>query len=131
MKPTNAFHLLHLLEMASRAEDKTLNEGEPAEITCKLPQMATTVMWFRVLDKSGMNFIASFDKDGVLKRGVELPENFSDEKMKKNILILKSFKKDTDSGAYGCSAVVNSGLQFGQTTRLRGGEFSFKSLISS
>lgn len=127
-QPANAFLLSHLLEMASTSGDIVVNNGATVEITCKC-QLAPTTMWFRVLDKAGMEFIASFDKDGKPRRG--LPGKFNADKMNKNILTLTSFNKAEDSGVYSCAIVQSSGLQFGQTTRLRGGEFGFKSLISS
>lgn len=112
--------------MASTSGDRVVDNGDTVEITCKFSNLASTVMWFRVLDKTGMEFIASFDMNGNLKRG-HLPEEFNADKMNKNILTLKSFNKAKDSGVYSCAIIHNSGLLFGQTTRLRGGEFGFKS----
>ncbi|CAB1315415.1 unnamed protein product [Coregonus sp. 'balchen'] len=55
------------------------------------------VIWFRVQDNAGMEFIASFStKDGQKK--TDLDTNvFSDEQISKNILILKAFEKARDT----------------------------------
>ena len=119
--------LLHILEMTSGDGDKTLKEGDSVEIYCRPPETSSTISWFRVRDKSSMEFIASFDFRG--KSKTQLSPRFSAEKMGKNILILKSFDKALDSGVYGCGILKNSDMIFGSVTRLTGGEFCFRSLV--
>ncbi|XP_035857739.1 T-cell surface glycoprotein CD8 alpha chain isoform X2 [Sander lucioperca] len=109
-------------EMTSGAgEDIVAKEGEQVEITCKPHDMGSMVIWFRVLDTSGMEFIASFSSIGLTKStAASFPSTFSNSKIQQNILILKSFNKAQDSGVYCCAALKNNGLKFGITTRLVG-----------
>ena len=107
--------------------DITAREGQPVEIQCRPSEMGTMVIWFRVLDTSGMEFIASFSTTGILKSPTEasFPAAFSHSKIKDDILILKSFKK-ADSGVYSCASLFRGNeLRFGTATRLEEGEFCF------
>lgn len=120
--------LSHLLEMTSGVlgEDQTAQEGHQVEIKCTPHQKGTMVVWFRVLDTSGMEFIASFTNDGILKSPeTSFPPAFSRSRIKEDILILQSFKK-ADSGVYNCASLFKGNeLKFGTATRLDGGEFCF------
>lgn len=121
------FPCFQVLEITSGAVQKTVDEGQQVEIYCKPPQMSGMVTWFRVLDKSGMEFIASFSA-GHLK-STSLHQNFISTKIRDHKLILKSFNKDTDSGAYSCAVIKSNELKFGEVTRLVGGEFLYISLV--
>uniref|UniRef100_A0A8C9XLS5 T-cell surface glycoprotein CD8 alpha chain n=1 Tax=Sander lucioperca TaxID=283035 RepID=A0A8C9XLS5_SANLU len=119
--------LVFCQKMTSGAgEDIVAKEGEQVEITCKPHDMGSMVIWFRVLDTSGMEFIASFSSIGLTKStAASFPSTFSNSKIQQNILILKSFNKAQDSGVYCCAALKNNGLKFGITTRLVGGDTCF------
>ncbi len=103
-----------------------VKNGQDIEITCKPNEVTTLVIWFRVLDKSGMDFIASFSNIGKIKPPpANFASKFSDSKMTQHKLILKSFNKD-DSGLYTCASLIRGNeLRFGEVTRLVGGEFCF------
>lgn len=123
--------LLHLLEMTSGAgQDVLVQEGEQVEIVCRPSEKGTMIIWFRVLDKSGMEFIASFSESGLQKPNTDKPSStFTYRKIDQNILILPSFYKASDSGLYSCASLKGSQLKFGEVTRLAGGEFRFTNLV--
>ncbi|XP_032368777.1 T-cell surface glycoprotein CD8 alpha chain isoform X2 [Etheostoma spectabile] len=102
-------------------EDRTVKEGEQVEITCIPQEVGSIVVWFRVLDTSGMEFIASFSSNGLLKSpAASFPSTFSQSKIQQNILTLKSFSKSRDSGVYNCASLKANELKFGVATRLVG-----------
>ncbi|XP_076604878.1 T-cell surface glycoprotein CD8 alpha chain [Chaetodon auriga] len=103
-------------------EDKSVKEGNEVEIQCQPSEVGSMVVWFRVLDNSGMEFIASFSNNGVLKSpSSSFPSNFKTSRIAQNILILKSFNKIKDSGVYSCAALYKgTELRFGTVTRLLG-----------
>ncbi|XP_010879110.1 T-cell surface glycoprotein CD8 alpha chain [Esox lucius] len=97
-------------------------DGESVRITCVPKTKGTMVIWFRVKENSGMEFIASFStKDSTPKTPLNSVV-FSDENIGKNILIIKSFQKARDSGAYSCASINSNALVFGEVTRLAGEE---------
>lgn len=102
-------------------EPQIIEEGSSVDIKCS-PSQASMVIWFRVLDKGGMQFIVSFDQ--LYKKKAESPSfsSFGEEKIKQNILVLKSFNKATDSGTYSCASLNKNQLNFGDVTRLVGPE---------
>ncbi|XP_035486659.1 T-cell surface glycoprotein CD8 alpha chain [Scophthalmus maximus] len=112
--------LVFCQKMTSGTEDRVVKEGETVEIKCKLAEMLSMVIWFRVLDHSGMEFIASFSRDGTKKSPTPLSPNFSLLKMDKQILTLNSFKKARDGGVYACATIKSNELKFGEVTRLIG-----------
>uniref|UniRef100_A0A8D3C2X5 Ig-like domain-containing protein n=1 Tax=Scophthalmus maximus TaxID=52904 RepID=A0A8D3C2X5_SCOMX len=122
--------LVFCQKMTSGTEDRVVKEGETVEIKCKLAEMLSMVIWFRVLDHSGMEFIASFSRDGTKKSPTPLSPNFSLLKMDKQILTLNSFKKARDGGVYACATIKSNELKFGEVTRLIGGEFCFPQVWS-
>lgn len=103
-----------------------MKEGAPVEIKCQPPDSSSvSTIWFRALDNAGMEFIASFDLNRIAKRTDMRPTSeFDDSKIKKDILILKSFNKEKDSGQYCCAIYKGPALIFGKVTRLVGGELS-------
>nr|BBJ70070.1 CD8 alpha molecule precursor [Seriola quinqueradiata] len=113
--------LVFYQQMASGADIKA-KEGDKVEIKCVPAQMSSMVMWFRVVDSSNMEYIGSFDINGNSKGGTSLSTIFSNEKMSKNILTLKSFGKSKDSGLYVCATLVKNILEFGEPTQLSGVE---------
>lgn len=95
------------------------------DIHCQPSQAGSMTVWFRVRDKSWMEFIASFS-NGVKK---DMEKNASSEfthgKIKRDILTLTSFQRQKDSGLYSCASLYKGKeLRFGPVTQLRGGEFS-------
>lgn len=101
------------------AEVKLVKEGETVEITCRPEGTAATVFWFRVLDGSGVNFIASFGSvNKELKKSGSSFSSFSVTKMSSNILTLKSFEEKSDSGIYSCGILKGNELGFGKATRI-------------
>ncbi|XP_069568545.1 T-cell surface glycoprotein CD8 alpha chain isoform X1 [Brachyistius frenatus] len=100
----------------------TVRKGAQVEITCEAKPRGNMVIWFRALDTSTMEFIASFSTNGIKKSSNSNFLNiFDDSKMTRNILTLKSFDASTDSGVYICASLYKGNeLQFGNVTRLRG-----------
>lgn len=112
--------------MASAAgEEMRPKEGQQVEIKCSPAEVGSMVIWFRVLDKSGMEFIASFSNNGVKKAAKTPPSSaFSYDSIRQSTLILKSFSAASDSGVYSCASLFKGNeLKFGAVTRLVGGEF--------
>ncbi|XP_044075263.1 T-cell surface glycoprotein CD8 alpha chain isoform X2 [Siniperca chuatsi] len=100
----------------------TAKEGAQVEISCQPRETGSMVVWFRVLDQSGMEFIASFSNNGIRKSPTtSLSLIFSEAKIGQHILTLQSFDKARDSGVYGCASLYKGiELKFGQVTRLDG-----------
>ncbi|KAM7422114.1 hypothetical protein PAMA_010269 [Pampus argenteus] len=114
-------HILMILvfhqNMSSGAvKEITTKDGDHVDIKCAAVS-STIILWFRILDTSGVEFIASFSRNGLLKSGISA--DFTHSKMSESILTLKSFKAG-DSGAYSCAAFKNNELIFGEVTRLVG-----------
>nr|XP_057923634.1 T-cell surface glycoprotein CD8 alpha chain isoform X2 [Doryrhamphus excisus] len=104
-----------------------VKEGEPREIKCKPSESGSMIIWFRVRDTSGVDFIASFSNQGMIKKeGVSYSSIFSASKMSENIMTITSFSQGRDSGLYGCASLKGTQLIFGDVTRLVGGEFFTK-----
>uniref|UniRef100_A0A8C6UGS8 Ig-like domain-containing protein n=1 Tax=Neogobius melanostomus TaxID=47308 RepID=A0A8C6UGS8_9GOBI len=99
---------------------KMLRDGDKAEIKCHIPG-SLTVAWFRILDESGMDFIASVSSvnPSVKKQGPEFDSHFSTEQIGKHTLVLKAFR-GSDAGAYSCAALGRD-VTFGPVTRLQPG----------
>lgn len=126
-------HLLNLSEITSGTDEvKAVTEGDNAEIKCRPSDPGSMIIWFRVRDKSGMEFIASFSSNGMPKPNTKSPSStFIDSKIGQNILILQSFKEAVDSGVYSCATLYKgTELRFGEVTRLVGGELCFINLVS-
>ncbi|XP_037639020.1 T-cell surface glycoprotein CD8 alpha chain [Sebastes umbrosus] len=115
--------LVFCQQMTSGAgEDITAKEGQPVQITCKPAEAGSMIVWFRVLDTSGMEFIASFTNNGLLKSPLaSFPSTFSYSRIREDILILLKFSKDLDSGVYSCASLFGGKeLKFGNVIRLGG-----------
>lgn len=102
-----------------------MKEGAQVDIQCQPSQTGSMTVWFRLLDNLEMEFIASFS-NGLKKETDSKPSSvFTHGKIKKDILTLKSFRRDYDSGLYACATLFRGKeLRFGPVTQLRGGEFS-------
>ncbi|XP_059184586.1 T-cell surface glycoprotein CD8 alpha chain [Centropristis striata] len=101
------------------SRDVPVKEGKSVIINCELQDKGSMVVWLRILDTSGMEFIASFSITGVLKQsGPSFDSIFSYQTNKPGTLTLQSFNKNRDSGVYSCGVLKNSALIFGPTTRL-------------
>ncbi|XP_036444847.1 T-cell surface glycoprotein CD8 beta chain-like [Colossoma macropomum] len=111
--------LLLLLFLSNGAYSETMKEGEDKDIPCD-PKSSGTVWWFRLINNTQSEFIASFSSSGDKKVG-DLGSKFDHQKMKSSkILTLKGFKKETDSGSYSCATINNNKLLFGSVTSLQG-----------
>ncbi|XP_024126309.1 T-cell surface glycoprotein CD8 alpha chain [Oryzias melastigma] len=113
--------LVFYLQVTSGA-GRTIQEGSSVDFRCQIKE-GTVVFWFRVLDVSNMEFIASFSNTGIEKNfEVKYKAMFKHEKNADDfILTLKSFSAQRDSGAYVCAALVKGNtLQFGEITRVNG-----------
>lgn len=95
-----------------------------AEIKCQLTESSrSTTIWFRALDNAGMEFIGAFDLNGNPKpTDVRPTSEFDYSKIRKDIVTLKSFNKEKDSGQYSCATYKGPALVFGKVMRLVGGE---------
>ncbi|XP_035518531.1 T-cell surface glycoprotein CD8 alpha chain [Morone saxatilis] len=113
--------LVFCLKITSGAgEDKATPEGQLVEIHCQPKTTGSMIVWFRVLDKTGMEFIGSFSNTGIVKSS-PLSPIFSFSKIIQKILILQSFNKSRDSGIYSCASLYKGNeLSFGKVTRLFG-----------
>lgn len=107
-----------------------VNQGEEVPINCEIPEGQGMVTWFRVLDKSGIEFIVSYSNSQI-KAKSPVYERFrmTVEAGKVKKLVLKSFNKDTDSGVYSCACIKSNEMKFGPITRLVGGKFLSISLV--
>ncbi|XP_026204999.1 LOW QUALITY PROTEIN: T-cell surface glycoprotein CD8 alpha chain [Anabas testudineus] len=112
--------LMFYQKITSGAVEKRVNEGEEIEIFCNPPEKGSIVTWFRVLEKSRIQFIASFSNTGMDKSSGPLDPSFSYSKIRDQKLILKNFKKHEDSGVYSCASLKSNELKFGEVTRLVG-----------
>ncbi|KAI9521139.1 hypothetical protein NQZ68_010843 [Dissostichus eleginoides] len=100
-------------------KDKAVKEGNLVRLDCVPRDMGTMVVWFRHLDTTGMEFIASFTNNGVLKSARNsVSELFGHSKDWPISLTLKSFNQTRDSGVYSCASLKGSELIFGNPTRL-------------
>lgn len=105
-----------------------IKEGEAVDIKCQPDEAGTLSVWFRVLDRAGMEFIASFS-NGVRREEGKVSSPFGYGRIKSHKVTLKSFSRERDSGLYGCAALImGKELRFGPLTRLVGGEFSHSGL---
>uniref|UniRef100_A0A8C8E2M4 Ig-like domain-containing protein n=1 Tax=Oryzias sinensis TaxID=183150 RepID=A0A8C8E2M4_9TELE len=123
---TLVFHL-----QVTTGADRTIQEGIPVYFKCQISE-GTVVFWFRMLDGSNMEFIASFSNTGMEKKFEQQYKNlFSHEKKDTYfILTLKSFSAPRDSGAYVCAALVKGNtLQFGEIDRVHGGNFRVHNVV--
>lgn len=124
--------LLHLIEMTSVAGDEIqAKEGQQVEIQCSPSETGTMIIWFRMLDKFQMEFIASFSNSGMKKKTENRPSSdFNYDQIRQHTLILKSFNTASDSGIYSCASLFKGNeLKFGKVTRLVGGEFGSLNLV--
>lgn len=118
-----ALILSHLPEMTPEAGGaQKPQEGHLVEIKCNPSEKSSFVIWFRVLDTSGMEFIGSFTANGMVK-STYISSRFTYTKIDQHIISLKKFNSVFDSGTYSCASFKNNELHFGEVTRLTGGEF--------
>lgn len=94
-------------------------EGHLVEIKCIPSEKSSFVIWFRVLDTSGMEFIGSFTANGMVK-STYISSRFTYTKIDQHIISLKKFNSVFDSGTYSCASFKNNELHFGEVTRLTG-----------
>lgn len=103
-------------------EVKVVKEGQPVDITCQATS-GSMVIWYRVLDQSGVEFIASYSTNSgaMLKApGDNYKDVFAHTKIRQHTLTLKAFSRDRDSGAYCCGSIKGNIMNFGGVTRLVG-----------
>ncbi|XP_061688994.1 T-cell surface glycoprotein CD8 alpha chain isoform X2 [Syngnathoides biaculeatus] len=104
---------------AGDSSELVIKDGYKVEVRCRPSDIGTIVMWFRVLDKSGIEFLASYTNNGIRKYvSGSFSSHFSDLRIRDDILILKSFSKGRDSGTYSCATLKNNELKFGPLIRL-------------
>ncbi|XP_033822785.1 T-cell surface glycoprotein CD8 alpha chain isoform X1 [Periophthalmus magnuspinnatus] len=99
-----------------------VNDKSPVDITCKIQGSGPTVVWFRVPDKSNLEYIASLSSvNPVVKKEGPVFHFFSTEKISAHILVLKAFNRSADAGLYSCLS-QNRDMMFGGVTRLQPAE---------
>ncbi|KAI1904643.1 hypothetical protein AGOR_G00007800 [Albula goreensis] len=97
---------------------KSFAENTQVELECDPPKKGSTTYWFRLRD-SGIEFLATYTSSGFFK--IEPDKNiFGTGKIAKNILIIKEFQKERDSGVYSCASMNSNRLNFGEATRIQG-----------
>ncbi|XP_019736542.1 T-cell surface glycoprotein CD8 alpha chain isoform X1 [Hippocampus comes] len=100
-----------------------IKEGLKVELNCRPSEVTAIIVWFRVLNKSGIEFLATFSTNGMVKsQSDSFTSTFSDMRIRDNVLIIKSFNKGRDSGIYSCASMRSNELHFGDITRLVGDE---------
>ncbi|KAK2862424.1 hypothetical protein Q5P01_001957 [Channa striata] len=108
--------LVFYQKLTSGVEEKRVKENGEVDISCS-PDCTGLVHWFRALDNSKMEYIATSNpKLGSTVKIIK--KNISDKKINEKIIVLKSFNKDEDSGVYTCVCIKSNELNFGQITRL-------------
>ncbi|XP_031433557.1 T-cell surface glycoprotein CD8 alpha chain isoform X2 [Clupea harengus] len=116
LKWTEIFILLCILHACT--SQTIVPEGGNISIECQVTKdISLTVMWFRVTEKTGVQFLASIRKN-VQASKPALPGNI--EIKNTYTLKLKSFKKNHDSGNYSCANYNSHALQFGQASFVQG-----------
>uniref|UniRef100_A0A3Q4BC63 Ig-like domain-containing protein n=1 Tax=Mola mola TaxID=94237 RepID=A0A3Q4BC63_MOLML len=115
--------------MSAAAGDKIIQEGHQVEIECH-PESKTFIVWFRILDNSGMEFIASFSNSIQKDTEGKASSNFDYRRISRNVIILQSFRRDHDPGLYTCASLYKGKeLKFGKVTRLVAGESRFVHVV--
>lgn len=115
----------YVLGFASGLEAVTVKEGESVRIECRPPEKGNILVWFRALDNSGMEFIASFSNGLLKSQGSSNPRL----KIANDVLTVTSFSKNDDSGLYSCGSIKSNELKFGPVKQLVGGEFLSINLV--
>ncbi|NP_001072086.1 T-cell surface glycoprotein CD8 alpha chain [Takifugu rubripes] len=101
-------------------KEDVVKEGAQVDIHCQPSQAASMTVWFRVRDNSWMEFIGSFS-NGLKKTENNVSSEFTHGKINRDILTLKSFQRQKDSGLYCCASLYKGKeLRFGPVTQLRG-----------
>lgn len=114
--------------MTCEGQRGPLKDGEAVDIECRPDDSGTMIVWFRVPDGGGMEFLGSFS-NGVKKEDGKATSLFGYGKIKSHKVTLLSFSGRRDSGLYGCAGLVKGKeLRFGPLTRLVGGEFTHSGL---
>lgn len=94
-------------------------EGTDVDITCQITDSpAPSSVWFRVLDRSGMEYIASVSsmRTEVKKEGPVFSSRFR-ASTKPHTLTLRGFSGAADTGVYSCAS-LGKDIKFGPVTRL-------------
>lgn len=100
-----------------------LKEGDSVDIECQLNETGSLTIWFRVLDKAGLEFIASFSNNVHKNTESKPSSSFTYGKIRSHKVTLASFSRERDSGLYSCAALIKGKeLKFGTLSRLFGGE---------
>ncbi|XP_072288355.1 T-cell surface glycoprotein CD8 alpha chain [Eucyclogobius newberryi] len=112
------FFLIHQGASAAPPEVRQVREGQRVEISCRVTDSGPSVVWFRVLDASGMHHIASITSmnPAVKKEGDGFKSLFDTSKISSHVLVLKAFSS-SDAGTYSCLS-MNKEMKFGPVTRL-------------
>ncbi|XP_010792042.1 T-cell surface glycoprotein CD8 alpha chain [Notothenia coriiceps] len=107
-------------EMTSGAViDRAVKEGKSVQINCEPLEMGHMVIWFRHLDTTGMEFIASFTNNGMPKSTENsISKLFRPSTSRPISLTLQSFNQIRDSGVYSCASLKGNKMIFGNPTRL-------------
>ncbi|XP_068598258.1 T-cell surface glycoprotein CD8 alpha chain [Brachionichthys hirsutus] len=121
--------ILVFYQKVASGDDVIVEDGRPVVIRCQ-PEMGSMVLWFRVLDHRGMEFIGSFTNTGLQKSTFAPSSPFSFAKMRQHDLVLPAFDRVRDSGAYSCASLhKGTELKFGGVTRLVGDSIDFLSSV--
>uniref|UniRef100_A0A672HBL8 Immunoglobulin V-set domain-containing protein n=1 Tax=Salarias fasciatus TaxID=181472 RepID=A0A672HBL8_SALFA len=99
------------------SSESIIENGAEVTFQCSL-QPGSLIVWFRVLEKSSMEFLVSVSNAGLVK--VPSPSFTQSFSYSNNQLKLKSFDKERDSGIYNCATLKGNEMKFGKVTRLVG-----------
>lgn len=99
---------------------KQVPDGSDAEVSCRVTEYGTSVVWFRVVDGSVTEYMASVTpvNPTVRRYGPGFPLRLDTSRLSSNILILKNFRGSADAGIYSCAS-FSKDMKFGPITRLQ------------
>ncbi|XP_051533444.1 T-cell surface glycoprotein CD8 alpha chain [Myxocyprinus asiaticus] len=97
---------------------RTFKEGEEVQVRCDLEAFGLMILWFRINDAGPEFLFTTKNKD--IKVKVENENYKIVETSGKMHLVIQSFEKKRDSGAYSCAVFNNNRLTFGKLSNIKG-----------
>ncbi|KAL2099596.1 hypothetical protein ACEWY4_003990 [Coilia grayii] len=93
-------------------------DGQREKVICSLKKdPSLTIMWLRATENDGIRFLVSYKNNKMVAKTMP---TFIETENDGYTLIIKSFKKQTDSGKYNCATYNANTLTFGTASHLEG-----------